>query len=219
MEELLRRKGYYRMGKKKIILGSASPRRRELLAQIGAEFEIRVSEKEEIYHSEKPEEIVCELALMKAENVASELIEAERAGGVVLGADTVVVLEGRILGKPSDEEDAARMLSALQGRSHEVYTGVAVLEYADQRENSPVVGPEPIKKENYAVETRVYVNPMTEQEIREYIATGDPMDKAGAYGIQGRFAAYIDRIEGDYYNVVGLPVSRVYRTLKEMEAL
>lgn len=207
------------MGKKKIILGSASPRRRELLAQIGAEFEIRVSEKEEIYHSEKPEEIVCELALMKAENVASELIEAERAGGVVLGADTVVVLEGRILGKPSDEEDAARMLSALQGRSHEVYTGVAVLEYADQRENSPVVGPEPIKKENYAVETRVYVNPMTEQEIREYIATGDPMDKAGAYGIQGRFAAYIDRIEGDYYNVVGLPVSRVYRTLKEMEAL
>lgn len=102
------------MGNKKIILGSASPRRRELLAQIGAEFEIRVSEKEEIYHSEKPEEIVCELALMKAENVASELSEAERAGAVVLGADTVVVLDGEILGKPSDEEEAARMLSALQ---------------------------------------------------------------------------------------------------------
>ena len=207
------------MGNKKIILGSASPRRRELLAQIGAEFEIRVSEKEEIYHSEKPEEIVCELALMKAENVASELSEAERAGAVVLGADTVVVLDGKILGKPSDEEEAARMLSALQGRSHEVYTGVAVLEYADRREGMPSGGPELIKKENYAAGTRVYVNPMTEQEIRAYIATGDPMDKAGAYGIQGRFAAYIDRIEGDYYNVVGLPVSRVYRTLKEMNAL
>ena len=124
------------MGNKKIILGSASPRRRELLAQIGAEFEIRVSEKEEIYHSEKPEEIVCELALMKAENVASELSEAERAGAVVLGADTVVVLDGKILGKPSDEEEAARMLSALQGRSHEVYTGVAVLEYAESGEGA-----------------------------------------------------------------------------------
>lgn len=207
------------MGNKKIILGSASPRRRELLAQIGAEFEIRVSEKEEIYHSEKPEEIVCELALMKAENVASELSEAERAGDVVLGADTVVVLDGKILGKPSDEEEAARMLSALQGRSHEVYTGVAVLEYAESGEGAVPGGWKLEKKENYAVETRVYVNPMTEQEIREYIATGDPMDKAGAYGIQGRFAAYIDRIEGDYYNVVGLPVSRVYRTLKEMKAL
>ena len=207
------------MGNKKIILGSASPRRRELLAQIGAEFEIRVSEKEEIYHSEKPEEIVCELALMKAENVASELSEAERAGDVVLGAGTVVVLDGKILGKPSDEEEAARMLSALQGRSHEVYTGVAVLEYAESGEGAVPGGWKLEKKENYAVETRVYVNPMTEQEIREYIATGDPMDKAGAYGIQGRFAAYIDRIEGDYYNVVGLPVSRVYRTLKEMKAL
>ena len=207
------------MGNKKIILGSASPRRRKLLAQIGAEFEIRVSEKEEIYHSEKPEEIVCELALMKAENVASELSEAERAGAVVLGADTVVVLDGKILGKPSYEEEAARMLSALQGRSHEVYTGVAVLEYAESGEEAVSGGWKLEKKENYAVETRVYVNPMTEQEIREYIATGDPMDKAGAYGIQGRFAAYIDRIEGDYYNVVGLPVSRVYRTLKEMKAL
>lgn len=207
------------MGNKKIILGSSSPRRRELFAQIGAEFKIRVSEKKEIYHSEKPEEIVCELALMKAENVASELSKEERAGSVVLGADTVVVLDGKILGKPSDAEEAARMLSALQGRSHKVYTGVAVLEYAESGEGNTPGEWDLKKKENYAVETRVYVNPMTEEEIREYIATGDPMDKAGAYGIQGCFAAYIDRIEGDYYNVVGLPVSRVYRTLKEMEAL
>ena len=213
--------------RKKIILGSASPRRKELLEQIGAGFEIKVSEKEEIYHSERPEEIVCELALMKAENVASELSTEERRNAVVIGADTIVVLDGAILGKPADQEDAARMLSSLQGRCHEVYTGVAVLEYGGDTEKASAGAAEQIpggltgaaRKENYAVETKVYVNPMTEQEIRDYIATGEPMDKAGAYGIQGRFAAYIDRIDGDYYNVVGLPVSRVYRTLKGMGAL
>ena len=115
---------------KKIILGSASPRRRELLAQIGVEFEIRVSDKEEIYHSERPEDIVCELAMMKAENVASELSEEERQDSVVIGADTVVVLDGKILGKPADAEDAVRMLSSLQGRRHEVYTGVAVTAFS-----------------------------------------------------------------------------------------
>lgn len=212
---------------KKIILGSASPRRKELLEQIGAGFEIKVSDKEEIYHSERPEDIVCELALMKAENVASELSAEERRGAVVIGADTIVVLDGAILGKPADQEDAARMLSSLQGRCHEVYTGVAVLEYGGDAEKVSDGEAEQIpggltgaaRKENYAVGTKVYVNPMTEQEIRDYIATGEPMDKAGAYGIQGRFAAYIDRIDGDYYNVVGLPVSRVYRTLKEMGVL
>lgn len=212
---------------KKVILGSASPRRKELLEQIGAGFEIKVSDKEEIYHSERPEDIVCELALMKAENVASELSAEERRGAVVIGADTIVVLDGAILGKPADQEDAVRMLSSLQGRCHEVYTGVAVLEYGGDTEKASAGAAEQIpggltgdvRKENYAVETKVYVNPMTEQEIRDYIATGEPMDKAGAYGIQGRFAAYIDRIDGDYYNVVGLPVSRVYRTLKEMGVL
>lgn len=203
---------------KRIILGSASPRRKELLEQIGAGFEIKVSEKEEIYHSERPEDIVCELALMKAENVVSELSAEERRGAVVIGADTIVVLDGMILGKPADQEDAARMLSSLQGRCHEVYTGVAVLGYGGDGEDVSAGGTGAEKKENYAVGTKVYVNPMTEQEIRDYIATGEPLDKAGAYGIQGRFAAYIDRIDGDYYNVVGLPVSRVYRTLKEMGA-
>ena len=142
---------------KKIILGSASPRRRELLAQIGVEFEIRVSDKEEIYHSERPEDIVCELAMMKAENVASELSEEERQDSVVIGADTVVVLDGKILGKPADAEDAVRMLSSLQGRRHEVYTGVAVTAFSGNVET---------QRENYAIETKVYVNPMTEQEIR-----------------------------------------------------
>lgn len=201
--------------KRKIILASASPRRRELLAQIDVEFEVRVSDKEEIYHSCKPEEIVKELALLKAENVAADLAEETRAAGegngelrnvVVIGADTVVVLDGQILGKPKDEEDAADMLSRLQGRAHEVYTGTAILDYDEEGRRSVV---------NQAVRTEVHVHAMEEAEIRRYIATGEPMDKAGAYGIQGRFAAFIDRIEGDYYNVVGLPVSSMYQELKK----
>lgn len=205
--------------KRKIILASASPRRRELLAQIDVEFEVRVSDKEEIYHSCKPEEIVKELALMKAENVAADLAEETRAAGaenselrniIVIGADTVVVLDGQILGKPKDEEDAADMLSRLQGRAHEVYTGTAILDYDEEGRRSVV---------NQAVRTEVHVHAMEEAEIRRYIATGEPMDKAGAYGIQGRFAAFIDRIEGDYYNVVGLPVSSMYQELKKAGAL
>lgn len=202
------------MTEKTIILGSASPRRRELLAQIGAEFEVRVSNKEEVYHSNVPEEIVKELALMKAENVAEELAEENPAGAVkstvVIGADTIVVQDGKILGKPADEADAVRMLTGLQGRRHDVYTGVAVLDYDENGEKHVY---------NYPVGTAVYLNEMTEEEIRAYVETKDPLDKAGAYGIQGRFAAHIDRIEGDYYNVVGLPVSRVYRTLQELGVL
>lgn len=198
--------------KKRIILGSASPRRRELLEQIGVEFEVKVSGKEEVHYSLDPAAIVKELALMKAENVAEELgaADTQEKDLIVIGADTVVVLDGEILGKPKDEADAERMLKALQGRSHDVYTGVAFLTYGRNGDKEVC---------SYAVGTRVFVNPMTENEIRAYIATGEPMDKAGAYGIQGRFAAYIEKIEGDYYNVVGLPVSRVYETLKELGAL
>ncbi len=201
----------------KIILGSASPRRRELLSQIGIGFTVRVSDKEEVYHSEIPEEIVKELALMKAENVAIELFEEQQAPPVreetdfvVIGADTVVVLDQKILGKPADEEDAFRMLKSLQGRAHEVFTGVAVLCCKEGKIQTV---------RSHAVKTEVYVHEMTEDEIRGYIATGEPSDKAGSYGIQGAFAKYIDRIDGDYYNVVGLPVSFVYQTLKEIGAL
>ena len=190
---------------KKVILASGSPRRRELLAQLGIEFDVRVSEQEEIYHSTVPEEIVKELALLKAEHVAENMQEEERAGKVIIGADTVVVQDGRILGKPQGEEDAFRMLKKLQGRSHEVYTGTALL-YFEGKEKKTV---------NRAVKTNVYVHAMTEKEIQAYIASGEPMDKAGAYGIQGKFAAFIERIEGDYYNVVGLPVSFVYQCLKQ----
>ena len=207
--------------KKRIILGSASPRRRELLEQIGISFEVRVSDKEEVYHSLIPEEIVKELALSKAENVADDLREKQEQvkkisfdkknnvllDTIVIGADTIVVSDGSILGKPKDEADAVRMIRSLQGRSHKVYTGVAILDYDDEGKRKSVV---------HAVETEVFVNPMSDEEIREYAATGEPLDKAGAYGIQGRFAAYIERIDGDYYNVVGLPVSYVYRQLKEI---
>jgi septum formation protein len=187
----------------KIILASASPRRRELLAQIGLEFEVKVSNKEEVYTSTKPQKIVEELALMKAENVAEGV---ELKNTIVIGADTIVVRDEEILGKPKNEDHAYEILLSLQGRAHEVYTGVAILSYNNAGEKEII---------NHAVETKVHVHEMSEEEIRAYIATGDPMDKAGAYGIQGSFAAYIDGIEGDYYNVVGLPVSYVYQCLKK----
>lgn len=207
--------------KKRIILGSASPRRRELLEQIGISFEVRVSDREEVYHSREPEAIVKELALAKAENVAEDLQEkkdlAQETGRegknelrntIVIGADTIVVSDGSILGKPKDEADAVRMIQNLQGRSHKVYTGVAILDFDKEGKRTSVV---------HAVETEVFVCKMSAEEIREYAATGEPLDKAGGYGIQGRFAAYIEWIDGDYYNVVGLPVSYVYQQLKQIE--
>jgi septum formation protein len=193
---------------KKIILASGSPRRRELLEQIGYTFEIVTSEKEEVYQSTEPQEIVKELALLKAKDVAEKIVSdrGEDSDRLIIGADTVVTHQGKILGKPKDKEDAARMLEALQGDAHDVYTGVAVISYDEEGKEEVI---------SHAVGTKVYVDPMTEEEIREYIATGEPMDKAGAYGIQGRFAAHISKIEGDYYNVVGLPVSYIYQVLRE----
>lgn len=183
------------------ILASKSPRRRELLAQIGISFIVRESRCEEKLIGESAEEIVKGLALQKAEAVAEEAEE----GRVILGADTVVVLDGKILGKPRDEADAFRMLLALQGREHKVYTGVALFRKGGG------------EKISFAEETTVSVWPMSEEEIRAYIATGEPMDKAGAYGIQGRFAAFIRKIDGDYTNVVGLPLGRVYQEGKNLE--
>ncbi len=209
--------------KKRIILGSASPRRKELLEQIGIKFEIMVSDAEEHYESTRPDEIVRELALMKAEQVAEEVKRREKEGVgedyllrsetgearlrnlLILGADTVVVRDGEILGKPSGAEEAFEMLKSLQGRAHQVYTGVAVLDFDGNAERHTV---------SHAEETKVFVHAMTDEEIRSYIAAGESLDKAGAYGVQGRFAAYIDRIEGDYYNVVGLPVAYLYHAVK-----
>ena len=194
------------MPSKKIILASASPRRRELMEQAGYEFEIQVSHKEETYTSTEPEEIVKELALLKAKDVAKQ---NEAKNLIVIGADTVVAYEGAILGKPKSEEEAFQMINAFQGDKHQVYTGVAILDY-DEKGNETVV--------NHAVQTDVYVNPMTEEEIWRYIHSDHVMDKAGSYGIQSGFAIHIEKIEGDYFNVVGLPISYVYEVLKGMES-
>lgn len=192
---------------KKIILASASPRRKALLEQIGLEFSVLVSEAEEKWQGNEPAEIVQDLALAKAEAVVKRLGQEKKEGeAFVIGADTVVVRDGKILGKPQDEKDACRMLESLQGRAHQVFTGVAVLETKDGQIREKIL---------HVEKTDVFVHSMTAEEIRRYVETGEPMDKAGAYGIQGRFAAFIEGIQGDYYNVVGLPVSYVYQVLKQ----
>ena len=184
---------------RKMILASASPRRRELLTQAGFSFEVKVSDADEIITEKEPDKIVKELALVKACAVAASETEA-----LIIGADTIVTVDGKILGKPRDAEEAFSMLSMLQGRTHQVYTGVALITKEEGLQKSHV----------FSEKTDVHMYPMTEQEIREYIATGEPLDKAGAYGIQGRAAVYIRKIEGDYNNVVGLPISWLYQELK-----
>lgn len=189
----------------KLLLASASPRRRELLAQIGLDFEVMPAGGEERITCPEPEDIVKELAEGKAGEVFGGLEAGKKEGTVVLGADTIVVHRGRILGKPADERDAEKMLESLCGDTHQVYTGVAFC-WLEKGQ---------VRKESFYECTSVEVYPATKEEIGDYIKTGDPMDKAGAYGIQGRFAAYIKKIDGDYNNVVGLPVGRVYQEMKK----
>ena len=184
---------------KKLILASASPRRRELLHQVGLQPEIVPSHVEEVITSTEPDQVVMELSSQKASDVAARY---QGQPVVVIGADTVVAADGRILGKPKTEEEAVSMIGMLQGRTHQVYTGVTMI-FADTGETVA-----------FAEKTEVHVYPMKENQIRRYVATGEPMDKAGAYGIQGRFAAYIQGISGDYNNVVGLPVGRVCHELR-----
>ncbi len=182
----------------RFILASASPRRKELLEQIGVKFDILPVTGEEVITKELPGEVVMELAKQKAEEVA----KTAGADALVLGADTVVAYEGKILGKPKDEADALRMLTMLSGKEHEVYTGVALIDNRDQ------------SMENFFERTKVMMYPVSEEEIRDYIAGGEPMDKAGAYAIQGLGAKFIQKIEGDYNNVVGLPIGRIYQEIK-----
>lgn len=194
----------------KIILASASPRRRELLEQIGLAFEVRVSDVEEKVTVSDPGQVVEELSRQKAEAVLAALEEMEE-DVLVIGSDTVVALEGHILGKPSDAEDAAGMLEELSGRSHEVYTGVTLLYRPGAGESG---GSQECRK-TFHERTKVAFYPLTEQEISDYVSSGECLDKAGAYGIQGIFARHVQGIEGDYYNVVGLPVGRLYQEAKE----
>ncbi len=196
------------MNQVKIILASASPRRRELLGQIGLDFEVRVSNVEEKVTAVEPGLVVEELSEQKAEAVLAELACEEDV--LVIGADTVVAAKGRILGKPSDEKDAIRMLEELSGESHEVYTGVTLLYRSFRGEASCV------QRHVFHERTKVNFYPMSPQEIEFYAASGECMDKAGAYGIQGLCARYIQGIEGDYNNVVGLPVGRLYQEIKRL---
>lgn len=188
---------------KRIILASASPRRKELLEQVGILPEIEPSHVEEVIRSKVPEEVVMDLSRQKARDIAGN-----HAGEnvIVIGADTVVAVDGRILGKPVSSEDAACMITALQGRKHQVYTGVTII---DCGTSSAEAG-----EKTFVERTDVEVYPMTAGQIEAYVNTGEPMDKAGAYGIQGKFAAYVKGIIGDYNNVVGLPVGRLCQEWK-----
>jgi septum formation protein len=184
---------------KRIILASASPRRRELLGQIGVDFTVITADVDETpLPGEEHIAYTLRLAEAKARAVLVQHPEA-----IVIGADTTVVVDGELLGKPRNAEDAARMLRLLSNRAHQVTTGIAVLT-SDATQVA-------------AETTDVYFSAMTEDEIASYIATGDPMDKAGAYGIQGRAAQWIPRIEGDYNNVVGLPLARLASLLKQVK--
>lgn len=200
----------------KIYLASASPRRREILEKIGMDAQIRVSGADEDTELTDPADIVELLSRRKAESVADEIDADPDAdlteGYCVIGADTVVSIDGRILGKPVDEDDARRMLLTLSGRTHQVYTGVSLVI------RRPETGADHSAPEHEIIsfheKTDVVFCEMTDEEIDAYIATGDPMDKAGAYGVQSYAAPFVSAIYGDYYNVMGLPASRLYHELK-----
>lgn len=194
---------------KQIILASASPRRKELLEQIGLTFRICPAVREEIITTKDPAEAVRSLSAQKAEEVWEKNI-GEQDRLLVIGADTVVAYGSEILGKPGNRENAVRMLQMLQGREHQVYTGVTLIwNGSDGRKNVYT----------FHVVTSVALYPMSPEEIAAYVESGEPMDKAGAYGIQGRFAAFVRSVSGEYNNVVGLPVGRLYQELSAFDLL
>ncbi len=185
----------------RIILASQSPRRQELIGCILSDFEVIVSEAEEtLPDGIAPVDVPGYLAGVKAQAVA-----AEHPDDIVIGADTVVILDDQVLGKPKDADDAFRMLRSLSGKAHTVITGCAIIQ--DGRMTT------------FADHTRVEFYPLSDREILDYIATGEPFDKAGAYGIQGRGCVLVKRIEGDFFNVMGLPVARLKREMERVGAL
>ncbi len=184
----------------RIVLASASPRRKELLGQLGIEFEICISDVEENIKETMPARMVEELSFRKAEAVFHKL-----TGDIlVIGADTVVALEDKILGKPESPRHAKEMLKSLQAREHHVYTGVTIYKRQNGKEFHSI----------FSESTLVKFYPMTDAEIQWYVDSLEPLDKAGAYGIQGLGARYVEKIIGDYNNVVGLPIARLYQELK-----
>ncbi|WP_195540074.1 Maf family protein [Eubacterium maltosivorans] len=185
----------------KTILASASPRRKELMTLAGIPFEARpVAADETILCCTPPEGAVMMLATRKAQLAAEHFPD-----DLIIGADTIVAVGKHIYGKPDTSEEAFEMLSALSGKTHQVFTGVCIYTKSGHRNA-------------FCTRTDVTFFPLSEEEIRAYIATGEPMDKAGAYGIQGKGALLVEKIDGDYYNVVGLPISRLVRELKSFKA-
>jgi septum formation protein len=195
-----------------IVLASASPRRRELLRNAGIPFTVQPADINETpLAGESPQECAVRLAREKALAVSQS-----RPRDYVLGADTIVVIDDAILGKPRDADDAARMLRMLSGRTHEVITGVCVVSPVGSGQRSVASKTDLLAASE---STLVTLCELSSDEIRDYVATGEPMDKAGAYAIQGMASRWIPRIEGDYSNVVGLPVALVYRMLRERGGL
>ena len=186
---------------RKLILASGSPRRKELLGMLGYDFEVIVSNVQEtMKEGLGPVAKVKDLAYQKASAVLKEHPDA-----IVIGADTIVLVDGEILGKPHDEKEATEMMKRLKNREHQVITGVAIL--CDRRQQF------------FSETTEVYFENISAEEISRYVKTAEPYDKAGAYAIQGWAGKFISRIEGDYYNVMGLPIAKVYSKLKRMEKL
>ncbi|MDY6287133.1 MAG: Maf family protein [Bilifractor sp.] len=188
-----------------LILASASPRRRELMAQAGLPCRIISSSDPEMTLKTSPQDIVMDLAHKKAARVFSGLPDDRDEEYAVIGADTVVACDGMVLGKPADKKEELTMLHMLQGRSHDVYTGVSII--SDTACSTFFCG------------TEVSISPMTEEEMERYADSDEPYDKAGGYAIQGRFAVFVNEIRGNYSNVVGLPIARLYQELSRMELL
>ena len=190
---------------KEFVLASASPRRKELLTQIGIKFRVCSSKKEEIILRNKPEDIVKDLSYTKARDV----FERGNRDAIVIGADTIVVADEVVLGKPKDKDDAFKMIKKLQGDTHQVYTGVTVIWC--QNDNTHV--------SSFVAMTEVELYYMSDEEILSYVETNEPYDKAGGYAIQGYFARYVKQIKGDYNNVVGLPIGKLYQVMNSLDLL
>ena len=184
----------------KIILASKSPRRREILETMGVDFEIDVADVDEgVEETLSPVEAVCEISKRKADAVLSRHKDDDC---IVVSADTVVVIDGKIIGKPKDEEDAFNIIKSLSGRTHEVYSGFTVCGNGKLKTDFEV--------------TKVHFKELCDDDIKRYVATGEPMDKAGAYGIQQKGNLFVEYIHGDYYNVVGFPISKICVTILEL---
>lgn len=182
---------------KNIVLASKSPRRKELLEMLNFEFEILTKNQEEIYNpNDLPENIVKSLAFQKADSI-KDLVSNEK---IIIGADTIVYFDGIVLGKPKDKDDAIKMLNMLSGKIHSVYTGVCLMSKD--------------KNITFFDETKVYFKKIDSKDLKMYVDTLEPMDKAGSYGIQGFAGVFVEKIEGEYFNVMGLPISKLYEELK-----